>query len=119
MRGKVALLRGRMHWVMEIFTHIDSKFPLMIAARSTECLVCSLACSLHTTYSQTDLTECCTRMAKPQEQMLVAPKTAPGLTDCRKTKSVMLESGDQSDPLLKELAELAEFIKSQGGVLIP
>jgi len=33
----------------------------------------------------------------------------------------MLESGDQkqSDPLVKELAELAEFIKSQGGVLIP
>jgi hypothetical protein len=60
-------------------------------------------------------------MAKPQEQMLIAPNTAPGSPVCRNTKSVMLESGDQiqSDPLLKELAELAEFIKSQGGVLIP
>jgi len=60
-------------------------------------------------------------MAKPQEQMPIAPNTAPGSTVCRNTKSFMSESGDQirSDPLVKELAELAEFIKSQGGVLIP
>ena len=60
-------------------------------------------------------------MAKPQEQMPIAPNKAPRSTVCRNTKSVMLESGDQkqSDPLVKELAELAEFIKSQGGVLIP
>jgi hypothetical protein len=60
-------------------------------------------------------------MAKPQEQVSIAPNTAPRLTVCRNTKSIMLESAEQtqSDPLLKELAELAEFIKSQGGVLIP
>jgi hypothetical protein len=51
--------------------------------------------------------------------MHVAPKSAHVLTDRIKKKSVMLESVDQSEPLLKELAELAEFIKSQGGVLIP
>jgi len=60
-------------------------------------------------------------MAKPQEQMLIAPNTAPRSTVCRNTKSITLESVEQrqSDPLLEELAELAEFIKSQGGVLIP
>ncbi len=58
-------------------------------------------------------------MAKPQEQMPVAPNTAPRPTVCRDTKPIVLESDEQSDPLVKELAELAEFIKSQGGVLIP
>jgi hypothetical protein len=61
-------------------------------------------------------------MAKPQEQMPIAPNTAPRLTVCRNIKSTMLVDSDdqvQSDPLVKELAELAEFIKSQRGVLIP
>jgi hypothetical protein len=58
-------------------------------------------------------------MAKPQEQMPGAPNTAPRPTVCRDTKTIVLESDDPSDPLVKELAELAEFIKSQGGVLIP
>jgi hypothetical protein len=60
-------------------------------------------------------------MAKTQEQMPVAPNTEPELTVCRNTKPIVLESDEQgqSDPLVKELAELAEFIKSQGGVLIP
>jgi len=46
---------------------------------------------------------------------------APRSIICRNTKSTMLEADvqTQSDPLIKELAELAEFIKSQGGVLIP
>jgi hypothetical protein len=59
--------------------------------------------------------------AKPQQQLPSAANAAPRSTVCRNTKSFMVEHDDQiqSDPLLKELAELAEFIKSQGGVLIP
>jgi hypothetical protein len=58
-------------------------------------------------------------MAKPQDEMPVTPDTAPRPTVDRDTKNIVLESDDPSDPLVKELAELAEFIKSPGGVLIP
>jgi hypothetical protein len=57
------------------------------------------------------------RMAKSQD-VPVAGDYEPGLSELKNTKPVVLESAEQME-LDGLLEELAEFIESEDGILIP
>jgi hypothetical protein len=57
-------------------------------------------------------------MAKSQDYVPVADYCEPGLSEPKNTKPVVLESPEQIE-LEVLLEELAEFIESEGGILIP